>query len=1128
MDPELPFYKYYYKYFLWNDALVKHFFKNEERDILLNIDQLLLKDIGKAIGIVCDEDNYVLDFIKTVEDFCSEYTKYLTVKKECPTTRGGREKCSQCKPCEYKRVSNRNDVLAVANHIKDLKYYKLNEEQRIQLYERRAIEQEIPFFAIIIYILLKLDNGKTQQWENVENCTTQKSRNYIIELWECIEKYDDRFDKNASLYDRSNSVYNDYIGKLLYHLPLSAHTRNKLQDAIYKSSAWKYVDTKSSWELIRLLLNSLKDNQTNKDVRSILNADNQISIRKIQAVINDFDIDAYEENLKSRHNDADYENTKISGKFALGILFPGDNSPRQNASFLLLTTVQQSGVYAPFEIREGGEGTLAGYNKSPVKINGSISVEFKEYQLGGKKKDINIEPLPFDNVIFFREHFCKPDNERLYIQTREITPAASYIIAVKKDFENEFKSWCRENDNEDVAMIGAEWIFGKEWIAFCTTEPLKGQYYKEQLKSSSEGPNETIVMTGGIRSQNKAFFINALPYFEVPEKFEIGGVKMFITLNGKELNENIGFKKYIIERKIIIDVLGMPIGSDEIASINICLEYSDEKVFDDKIEACAQPVIYNAKDLYEYNNWGVICDSQGSYYSGNEIKEKYRFENSDGLKIIKDYVEELNISDENLYFTNLLAACSYNSESLEISDFTFRKCINYAATRLDIDIEQQGFMGRTKRLLSQAGIINIDYNRNKYQVIAPTFMRVPFSVYGTPQSQMIMLCGCYTRSFVADLREYCKKRSIQIYSTKRNVNESRNEESLLPPIILLGQNFSYQDFCETCHQNCKLLEYDYALSLLSILSSIEGLGSQFSFTKYDDPIFLKLLDEPRTKVFPRLRSRDNGRRGKKWYLEREDNLFAEISADHITWASLYAHRMNDFPLVILENQTNGELRNSKVLIPSSLWLPNYVQRALYLMNLGLPKQRKVFVCNSNNNDYYTIMHEYQLNSPDRCRIFADKITGGDQSLIRYHMRPTDRDWLSKFSMHFWTDKRKRQKKYLVLENNREIVAIVSDHIVYLNDKGTYKKVSCQNSISMNQIVSFLINERWQFNIDHSCIMCSQNYGSQFEKVYDLIKEDIEIPNESIYEKSRNKNHHLSYGRPHKIREFILTRSYWGF
>ena len=72
------FYKNYYKYFLWNKALINHFFSKDKENILFYVDKQLLEDIGKKEGIDkdCNEEpinDYREDFFNSVENFCNNY-----------------------------------------------------------------------------------------------------------------------------------------------------------------------------------------------------------------------------------------------------------------------------------------------------------------------------------------------------------------------------------------------------------------------------------------------------------------------------------------------------------------------------------------------------------------------------------------------------------------------------------------------------------------------------------------------------------------------------------------------------------------------------------------------------------------------------------------------------------------------------------------------------------------------------------------------------------------------------------------------------------------------------------------------------------------------------------------------
>ena len=231
--------KKYFKYFLWNNGLIDFYFSREKKEIRLYADKKLLEFIGQKEGIITE--NYMEDFLSCVEDFCSDYNKYICLKND-PNS----DKVCAHNDCKYHsnifclKKNRRDDVLAVANHIytSKIKFFSKFETEdgsiKIRMSEdRKAIIHKLPFFAIVVYVIIKFDNGITQEWRNVGDGISVVSRTFIKELWNLIHDFDERFDKDASVYDRTNSENEDYAGRILYHLPLSASTRNKIKDAIY-------------------------------------------------------------------------------------------------------------------------------------------------------------------------------------------------------------------------------------------------------------------------------------------------------------------------------------------------------------------------------------------------------------------------------------------------------------------------------------------------------------------------------------------------------------------------------------------------------------------------------------------------------------------------------------------------------------------------------------------------------------------------------------------------------------------------------------------------------------------------------------------------------------------------------
>lgn len=1054
----------YVPYFKWNEAFVDYFFNSHKKgEILLYVDESILEKVGNSIGITHQTaDEYKNDFQGIVVEFCKTF--YGT-----------------------------KNILHVASQMKDDgRFYAMNQERRI---ERDVLTgnpkiYDLPYLNIIIYILLTLDNGKTQQWANVHRALNLESISHdaIQTLWPAIHEFttthelNGQFDENASVLDQENRQNQDHIGRLKYHLPLPSSTRNRINAAIYKTGVWKVLESLSLSEIISRILRSFRDEENDPHYRTINNimlgtfSNNDasgVSLRKLESVIENFDIEEYKQGIENERQNRDYSRTLISGEFALGIHFPADNAQEDN-SIVLLTTVQQQLEGNGFLISEGGSGTFAGYNTEFVRVNNTASVNLQEYSLT-IRNNCRITPLPLNDVIFFYEY-----DEHLYIQTRYIRPSHSYFVAVRRGVEEQFEAWCTENQNvlDKLAHDDTSDFFGDGWIIYYTTNVLNGQYYTIEDTARSDYDVSTVIMKGGIKKSTDTYFINALPYLEVPAKYNCEDLNIYVNLNGAIFED---YTKHIIDNKIILDVPQMPIDSDEIAYMDIGVECDKEAIATYSINVCGQSIDYNKEFLYKYNRFGIKDDAEYSY-SANDIDEHYMSNRVWGhFSLTKDDFTEIS---EEFYFTNLLAACCFAHESSEITHDRLRKCISYAATRLNIDIQREGFIKNAKNALNKAGLLQIDYTSNKCQAIPPSFMKVPYSVYQSDGTQLIMLSGCYTRAFLADLRDYCEQKNVKIYSIK---NESdKDEERLIPPVILLGHNFNPNDFCDQYGHTCNVvLDHDFALSLLNVMPSYDAINSKFEFVHNDSDIFLSSLEASKSVCMPRLRSMRTVANLKQWYIEKSNNYFAVIPQGHMAWASMYClHEQGSSMIVYSEKE-----KSAYAYISNSLILPNYVYRALYMMNLGLPEQRKVFMCDNPDSNYYSIMSYYHLNSNERREVLVSKLTGNEAGIARQCVNPRG------FEMEFWKSKmngRKQSKRYLVLYNDNNVLAIATDGKVYLNCLGVYHRIKSEDSI--NKILSFLIKEGWNYLYNRTAIGYSRKGGNEITKVYDISPTElIELP-----------------------------------
>lgn len=388
-------------------------------------------------------------------------------------------------------------------------------------------------------------------------------------------------------------------------------------------------------------------------------------------------------------------------------------------------------------------------------------------------------------------------------------------------------------------------------------------------------------------------------------------------------------------------------------------------------------------------------------------------------------------------------------------------------------------------------MLHIDYSTGKCQAIVPSFMRVPFSLYQTQGSQLLMLGGCYTRAFVADLIKYCDGHQVNMFCIKNK--SQKDEEKLLPPIILLGPNFSPSEFSKESGQQCDVLDnHDFALSLLNIIPSYSynDIYSKFQFN-VGSSNFISQLEPATTVAIPRIRSMRSTGTHKTWYIEKANNKFAKIEQGMLPWASIICHHEMNAPMVIKQ-------KDYSVYLPATLLLPNYVDRALYLMNLGLPETQKVFVCGTPGNTYYTLMNQYKLHDKERCDLLASKISNNNSNLVRDVVRTTHR-------MEFYKSNfigSKYRDMYMILKDcnsSDDILAVAHKHKVYLNRQGQFYRLDTR---TVNEAMSFLIQNknRWKFEPKGASIGYTKNGGLTFESVFTLTDEVIKLPDLSQFHK----------------------------
>lgn len=1045
----------YYKYFLWNEGLLNYFFRNNRNgEIILNIDGDILKTIARqntnlqnillrypnssiigddqSIDNLPEDSNWYKErFLATDELFCRYYNEYIIpCRKREYTNRPCNRRQNrdwQCKHFPCINDESRNDVLAVANHINErIIYYKRDEDKRLIMdNDGNAITFDLPFFAIVIYIILKFDNGGTQGWNNLPNIRPL-SHQYINILWTKINDYDRRFNHEATIYTRNQGQNQDYVGKIKYHLPLSRAEIRVLRDAIYWTNVWKFYDELLFEDQIKLLFSHFAENN-NQDLTGFIQvATNNILKNRIDEEIRNFDVDRYEERLRGRALQ-DRRPGRIIGESALGIHFPNNGENK----IVLLTTISHAVDDDNYSISDSNDCYYGIYNANFVKYQNSDSVRITECSpINGRNRVIVMNQMEIGDVVFFYRY-----SNDLYIQTREILPSPAYIVAVRNANENiqRFRNWCEENDNLDYIELDRRELFGNDWRIYYFRTHLRGQYYGVNNELRTEVP--TIRKKGGIKNIENKYFVNALPYIEVPTTINPEELNVYLGINNYLIEENTGYSKINIEGKIIIDI-NQNINIGDAATCSLTIEHGGENLLHEDFPICGQFVDYNQGELHKYDLYGRFVNEDRRHrdvvLSGNVMLRRVR----DGIDYVNniDYLTPLEEIGNDMYFVNLLAACCFESENIEIPHRKFEKCLRYAATRLGIDSLQNNFVKNARSLLESSGIISVNYTDGKRcQAIPPVFSKVPIIKDG---NNMIMLSGCYSRKFINDLFDYCIERDITVYKWNREFNSPLG--MLLPQKIFLPDTFDVQGFITEKQHLCDDLTDVYLGA--SILRSVQDFRNlTLNLFNFERNLNLDQdLERPNENNFPRIRKSNTMPR--RWYIESNLDEFANIDAFY-PWATIYCN--------ICRNIAIAYCCGEKLFIPKGILLPTPIARALYETTFEMPSIEKVFICDYPESEkYYSEMKVYNFLTTNFCTNISDMLNARNGVN-------------SRFLMEFWTENDELafneniNRVNLVLKNeNNNIIAVAFQREVFIRrDNGNrYCKVEGR----LNEVFTALI------------------------------------------------------------------------
>lgn len=1029
-------------YINWNKAFQNHFFSNEtEEETFLYINRQIIDQIGSENNLGTT-DNFLHTVLMKQNErktFFNELYKlyvghkmpdWASKKVKCNSlfdfavAMTDRELCTRI-PCAYLNYI----VLAV---------YLASESQGL---EERALGS-----YITNYLKDKIgDNG---------------DRSPLEILFEQLHDDQPSF-KNYRLTEQW------YVGLLKYQLVLSSKQIERFEVALYRNGV-DFDDYTPYETKVYKIIDYVED-----DIKELLrrSMQNEAYRKRFSDLIDNFSLEDY----RKKHQDADIQ--RIVGTFVHAI-YLGDDNKR----LVLLTDIRSFDIDSKdFIVNSESYDSYNGYNPNHVIVNGDDRVSLDRYSL--QDDNYSIKTIENDGVIFFKRY-----NEDYYIETRHLSNNTKTYVAVKNDKKTrtKFEKFIEKAQvsKREINSKIAETILGEGWSLY-RVDGFGYQYYKDQLLI--EGKNyqinkNQINICGGIIPPGKknVYLSNALPYFEFPVDIDKDKLEFYINIDNVPQDENEDYQLLIKNNMLIVDIFDVPISCSQ--DVGISVEYKDS-YFSGKIHAsfsiCGQDVNYHNDHLFKYDKWGkkLSDNTENTYLVGNKVHGVDSVPVAGVATNLGDLREVCEDAFDKFYFVNLLAACCYMNNGKPFTNKLLLKCIRYAATRIHVNFQLEGgFFKEIRNLLVNSGYISPSYEDHEYQAVPPAFIKVPAPVDINPQrgaSYMYMLCGCYTWKFISVLFEYCKKNNILVQA-KEEYGESL-AHSLLPPTLFFNNSFNPADFSKECEIQCGWNEGDFALDLLNMIPIITEYDNVL--TPIREGMFNIRLQQPNSEEFPRVRTSLGTRYDNThiYWIEMDEDRFCDSSVKEVSWMGLYCRYKKNLPMIMASN--TGEICLPKTML---MHLPYIVQRAMYVMNNGLPRSVRAFICDNKftKEPLFSTLKIYNLGT-DHNRIgrLTEILTANSPNLIQ-PIKNGNKFFDANYSVELWTikDKEKKPTYYIILKNNNGNKAFATLSSVFVLYDGVFQKVEG----TANQVFSSIMMAKGEPNLKFLPETCDFPNKNEYE------------------------------------------------
>ena len=1062
----------------WNQVLNSYFFPNdleEDAEVSLYIDRETIDELGR-VHQLGGYDDFLRIVLLSIKDRKSLYNELRRIY------------IGTNRPSNLKTKYSSKNLFDFATIFIDSDFYR---------------SLDCPFLIYIVFAILMGSECFRDNRTDIGNYITEKIHAKIPEAKNDNDRtaFEILFDELSCRHPNflaKKITEHPYIGLIRYQLGLSKKQIDILNKAMYSAD----LSDEIPYEMWIRRIRDYVDEPTKDLLGNSLRED--VLKKRISDLRNNFDPIQYE----ATHHD---EAIGSKGNFVLAVY--EDDYDSNSDKLILLTDINNKYISDGHLTIEKGVidrlGEYAQYNVNHVKIEGNDKAEMKKYTLISGSDEIS--SIQIGSIVMFSRF-----SNNYLIQTQYPQMGKETYLLVKENYETKFTDFLNSNGTPTVSQINDDErickIFGEGWKWYVTKE-IEILQQKEKLRSD----DGKIERDGGIRciGMNNVYLAEALPYFEFPEPINKDKLSVFINCEGKQLEESNYTLKIVDGNKLVFDLNQIEF-PDHSLDISISLEYKtgerkkDMIVFPDSFSVLSHHVRYEEYDLFSIDMWGgVVTDDMHSPYlkgfelnnvndhsSLEELRVYYASRNEFDTQTSRYY--EIDVYNRQYYLVNLIAAVCSMRNNFTITETWLKKCIRYAATRFDVEVDSSLYR-RLLFVLTNSGFINVDYDNRRFQPIPPTFIKTSV---GLLNSRLYILAGAYTNKFICDLKNYCKSKKIIVIVRHREPigNVSDDINSLIPPVILLHGNFKPQKFMEETGCQCMFFDNDVDISvdILNSVCSYETYENTLEFVSND--VFDTPLRDAEETEFPRIRKSLRVGYGSSRWIEKTSGSYYKISIPDLAWANLFC---------LYKKRKLFCIQDVNILwIRGSIHLPLMMQRVLFLSNFGRPEKRKAFICfNDDNNEvYFNEIKRYEIQgtlNSNRMQLIIRMITGRDgNNNPSVRSRCNYRD----YKLSFWLNNKKTSqnpRSLLVLTNSTGcitygfMVRVKKDNIdatgkkydmkAYIKKDGNsfFQRVDAENA---NKVFSDFMATRRNWN----SIRCIENDTMQLPPKEEYKIEKIEI------------------------------------